>query len=499
MDQTNVITKKNRYIALSCLSLIIIISFVFFYALQFSAPQLAGVDGYFHIKFSELMRKQGFIHSLPWLQYTIYKDYFRDHHLLFHILYIPFTFGNLLYGAKLAAVVFSSAAAVTFYLLLKANNIRLAFIWTIFFMVSSQAFMYRMSMPRVQSMSLLFLILAILFITKKKYIPLAVLSFFFVWLYDGFFILIAIVLIIFFTKWLITKKCDIRLLIYFFSGIALGIIVNPYFPDNVTSYFFNITRVVHESKGVNIGIEWSPYKTLFLLKDSAMVWILFFSAILLNLVYGIKNNWKTIALFLISILFFVLLFKSRRSIEYWPPFAILFSAFVWNEALNCKDNEYIFFKEIYRILAITIVIILFFTFSTINIVKLIDQLRHEKPSDYYKGAAVWLKENSEPGSIVFNTDWDDFPHLFFHNTENYYIVGLDTNYMYKFNADLYRMWKKITRGKVPRPFNLIKSKFNANFVISDNDHENFIAIAEKDEQCDEVYKDVYCTVFKIKG
>lgn len=500
MNQTNnIIRSKNKYISFGSLFLIIIISFTFFYVLQFSAPQLAGVDGYFHIKFSELMRKQGFISSLPWLQYTIYKDYFRDHHFLFHLLYIPFTYGNLIYGAKLAAVIFSSSAAIAFYLLLRINNIRLSFVWTLFFLISSQSFIYRMSMPRVQSVSLLFMILGILFITRKKYIPLLVLSFFFVWLYDGFFIFMVIVLIFFITKWSIKKECDTRLLIYFFSGIVLATLINPYFPYNLKSYVFNFTRIVHDSKDVKIGGEWSPYKTLFLLKDSAMVWFMFFSAILLNLVYCIKNNWKTIALFLVSILFLVLLCKSRRSIEYWPPFTLLFCAFFWNEALNCKDKGYIFFKRIYRIFAITIVLILFLTFSTINIVKLIDQLGNDKPFDYYKGAAMWLKENTEPKSIIFNTDWDDFPQLFFYNTENYYIVGLDPNYMYRFKADLYLTWKNITRGNELRPFHLIKEKFNAYFIVSDNDNEDFIAIANEDEQCDEVYKDVYCTVFEIKS
>ncbi len=499
MNQTDMITKEQRYISFGYLFLIILISFTFFYLLQFSWPHIAGVDGYFHIKYSELLRKHGFISSLPWLQYTIHKDYFRDHHFLFHLLYIPFTYGDLLYGAKLAAVTFASGAAIAFYLLLKANNIKLSFVWTMFFLVSSQTFLYRMSMPRVQSVSLLFLILGILFITRKWYIPLSILSFSFVWLYDGFFLLIAIVLILFFTKWLIKKECDVRLLIYFFSGTALGIIINPYFPENVSSYFFNLTRVVHASHDVSIGGEWSPFKTFFLLRESALVLILFFSAILLNLVYGIKNSWKTVALFLISIFFLILLCKSRRSIEYWPPFTILFSAFLWNEALNKKDNKYIFFKKIYRIFAVTVVLILFFTFSTLNIVNLLDYLRYDKPFDYYEGAAVWLKENTEPETVVFNTDWDDFPQLFFYNTENYYVVGLDANYMYKLNPDLYLTWKSISRGDEPYPFNLIKEKFNAYFIVTDNDHENFIAIAERDEQCEEVYKDLYCTVFEIKG
>jgi len=87
-----------------CTSLITcIIVLTYFYFLQFSSNSLADRDGYFHIKFSQLMRDHGIIYKLPWMQYTIFKDYFRDHHFLQHVLYIPFTFCDLIKGAKWAA------------------------------------------------------------------------------------------------------------------------------------------------------------------------------------------------------------------------------------------------------------------------------------------------------------------------------------------------------------------------------------------------------------
>ena len=64
--------------------------------LQFASPFFVGIDSYFHIKFSEILKKEGFIDSLPWLYYTIHREEFRNHHLLFHYLLIPFTFGESL-------------------------------------------------------------------------------------------------------------------------------------------------------------------------------------------------------------------------------------------------------------------------------------------------------------------------------------------------------------------------------------------------------------------
>lgn len=483
--------------AIVVLCLVFIISFAFFYSIQFSIPRIVGVDGYFHIKFSYLMRHQGFISSLPWLQYTIYKDYFRDHHFLYHLLYIPFTFFNLITGAKLAAVVFPSLATSAFYWLLNVNKVKFAFIWTLFFLISSHSFIYRMCMPRVQSISLLFLILGILFIMKKKYIALSILSFFFVWLYDGYFMLIVIVTIFFYTRLLIEKERDLKLLIYFFAGLFLGMVINPYFPGNIESYIFNIIRVSKDSGDVNIGREWNPHNTWFMLKDSGLTWALFFSAFFFSLIFGIKNKAKSAPLLLISLFFFFLVFRSRRSFEYWPPFCILFSAFAWDGLLPFKTEREIFAKKPFNIFLIVFAITLFGIFSVTNFKAAKKDIQFGKALDYYKGAALWLKENSEPETTVFNTDWDDFPQLFYYNSENYYIVGLDANYMYKFDPDKYMIWKKITRGYTGKPSTIIKKQFNANYIVTDNDHHKFIKRTKKDRNCKLVFKDKYCTVFKI--
>ena len=52
---------------------------------------------------------------------------------------------------------------------------------------------------------------------------------------------------------------------------------------------------------------------------------------------------------------------------------------------------------------------------------------------------VLYNENSEPGSLVFQTDWDDFTRLFFYNTTNVYTIGLDVTYMARFPLTLVRV------------------------------------------------------------
>jgi hypothetical protein len=61
----------------------------------------------------------------------------------------------------------------------------------------------------------------------------------------------------------------------------------------------------------------------------------------------------------------------------------------------------------------------------------------------YRGATEWFKKNTPEKSIVFNAAWDNFPQLFFMNTHNYYVVGLDMLFMYQYNPQLYWLGRSI--------------------------------------------------------
>jgi hypothetical protein len=84
----------------------------------------------------------------------------------------------------------------------------------------------------------------------------------------------------------------------------------------------------------------------------------------------------------------------------------------------------------------------------------------------YQEAMAAARKNSMPGDIIFHSDWDDWPMLFYHNDYNRYIVGLDTTFMYKFSKDLYKKWRDITWGDfVGDPYKIIKDDFGAKIVF----------------------------------
>jgi hypothetical protein len=81
--------RRDRLAGAAAAAIAIAAASIVLHRLQFSSYGLVDTDGYFHIKFSYLMaRAHGRIAELPWLHFTIHRDYYRDHHFLQHVLLI---------------------------------------------------------------------------------------------------------------------------------------------------------------------------------------------------------------------------------------------------------------------------------------------------------------------------------------------------------------------------------------------------------------------------
>ena len=115
----------------------------------------------------------------------------------------------------------------------------------------------------------------------------------------------------------------------------------------------------------------------------------------------------------------------------------------------------------------------------------------------YAAASNWLVRNTTPGSLVFQTNWDNFPRLFFYNTQNLYTAGLDPTYSELYDPKLYAEWVRITRGEVHQPGKAIKTDFGAEYILTDLGHTSFIHQAGTDPSIKEVYHDNQAIVYRL--
>jgi hypothetical protein len=114
---------------------------------------------------------------------------------------------------------------------------------------------------------------------------------------------------------------------------------------------------------------------------------------------------------------------------------------------------------------------------------------NSKPAARYAAAALWLGANSEPGSKIFQTDWDDFTRLYFYNSDAIYTAGLDPTFMELHDKPLFDEWVAITRGKIKNPSEPIRTLFDAQFIFSDTKHSSFLERAGQDPDLVELYRD----------
>jgi hypothetical protein len=167
--------------------LLFLVFFLVLAAVQFATPDMPDNDGFYHIRWAEIMRREGLKPDFPWLPLSILNAReFSDHHFLFHVALIPFTFGDLRLGAKWAAVTFASLAFLCVWWLLRQQRVPYSALWALGMLVISEAFLYRMSITRAQSLSLAFMVIGLHWMLTKKYRWLLPLSFLYVWLYDAF-------------------------------------------------------------------------------------------------------------------------------------------------------------------------------------------------------------------------------------------------------------------------------------------------------------------------
>jgi len=117
----------------------------------------------------------------------------------------------------------------------------------------------------------------------------------------------------------------------------------------------------------------------------------------------------------------------------------------------------------------------------------------------FQSASDWLKDNSQEKSIVFHSDWDEFPLLFYHNSSNYYIVGLDPTFMYNYNEDLYWKWHNITIGQeVQNLYPYMKNDFTADYVFIElATHQLLDRNLSNNFYFEEVYKDSDTKIYKV--
>ncbi|HZH92404.1 MAG TPA: hypothetical protein VEX70_17540 [Pyrinomonadaceae bacterium] len=530
---------RTAYLATGALA----IGFIFWW-LQFSTDAICcgDLDGYYHIGWSQqLLKSFRAGHILPqftWLPLTTLnaRDYV-DHHFLFHVLQIPFTlFPDVRTGAKISAWLFASFAVFSCYWLIVRHRIKYPFMWLVALLGCSAPFLFRMNMTKAMSVSVVLVVVGIHLLFQRKYLWLLPLAFIFTLTYD-MFVLLGLVAAIWtaVVAWS-ERRFEWRPLVWVAIGVAAGTIINPYFPHNVRLLYEHIMmKVTAKEFSTAVGQEWYPYESWDFARNCAVA----FAAMVAGYIAFNWQDRKRAARPLFFLVFSTILLianaRWRRFAEYWPPFAILFAAFalqlVFERAQSAhsalpadtSDESEPYpdragspdagdaaaatttttagaWTETQKTFAAAIVTV----FLTIPMVAMIAAETREigttAPHDQYTKGIEWMRTHVPAGQVVFNTDWDDFPKLFYYDPTHAYVSGLDPTYLHDRDKTLSRLYEDITLGRHKDPGPVIRERFGARYVFTDNEdvHNDFYDAAMDSGWFEEVYTDEDCTVLFIR-
>ncbi len=501
--------ERNHFFYLA----LFVISFALFFYVQ-DVRTFADPDSFYHAKMAVLIKEQGLIKNFPWLQFTTLKDNYVDGHLLYHFLLIPFIiFLDPLVGVKLAAIVFASSLIVIIYWFLKKFRVKAAGFYCLLLLVINP-FIFRISLAKVPVLANFFLVLTLYFLFSYRAWPLFILSFFYVWLYAGWPLTLVLTLTfiavsslfhlwrelnrkeinllesglasnrgvvppraipkLFFKKFFSGRH--LRLLLANFNGLLAGLIINPYFPKNLYFYWQQTIEIglINYQKIISVGGEWYPYQLSDLVIGASLLFMLLLVALVVFVISYERQTIFSWTLFLLAAFFFLFTLKARRNVEYFVPFAVLFSAWAINNFLVGLDLK----AELSRVLnwfrghKFRAAVLTLYFVGAISFIAARDVRAARRDFeggfafDKLKAPSQWLENNVPAGSIIFHNAWDEFPLLFYYNSKDYYLVGLDVTFMYNYSPNLYWEWYRIVTGEDRENlYSKVKNDFRASYVL----------------------------------
>jgi hypothetical protein len=412
-------------------------------------------------------------------------------------------------------------------------------LWFAAIMTCANAFFYRMNMAKAPPLTIIITVLGIHLLFQRNYKWLLPLMFAFVWTYSLFpLLLFAAVIWTVIIAWN-ERRFEWRPLVFTGAGMILGNLINPYFPNNLYLFTEHFTEKfkIGSDFVVAVGGEWYPYSGMELLMNFPIALL----AMLIGYIWfaprGGKLPEKAAFFLAFASILVAAQFRSKRFAEYFPPFAILFAAFSWQAFMAPKAAELPdeFQRDIDPYLdapvpterqawvhsarqaapwVLGIALSIFWLYNLIGLHKfgfdepgMIDNITSNERGDTYRRAMEFATgldatgaDNIPRGERIFNCTWDDFPKLFFYDTKHTYVYGLDPNYLYTQNPELYKSLKDITEGKIDDPAPIIRDKFGANYIFADaKENTDMIAKALESGWVETIYEDDQARLFKIRA
>lgn len=408
---------------------------------QFYFSNIPETDSLYHFRHAAIYKDAGILVSaFPWVRYSVINVYSADIWYGFHLLLAPFTyFADPVFGLRVAGIFITVFLLLAFFWSLRRLEIVQKFFWPFLLFFSSPLVSYHFIMARPHVVSLGFGVLLYSFLAVENlwgvFFASLGISFFHLSLFWSALLIIGIFFIV---KYLTEKVLAWQAVLASSAGLLAGWLLRPDFWGAAKIAFVQIARLMLEKQAgtpLNFGMELYPlpWKDLiwfapFLVLWLVAIWVFARRLLARNAVSPLQAVvlWSS---FILSLVFWLMtMFVAERSFDFFAAFSVVFMASVFTYLVRDKmrKSAAIFGAAFFIAMAVYGI---YKTGGLLNAIG-VDARR-------FQPAMEWLKNNSKSGDIVFNVSWDYFPELFFWNTKNFYVSGMDPIFQYAYNPKMY--------------------------------------------------------------
>ena len=416
-------------------------------------PGFTDADSLYHIRHAWVYRTGGLGQStFPWLPYSAIEREASNLWYGFQVLLMPFTFGNLLVGIRVAALVFTAATLVLVWCAFLRLGARAPLLATLLFACLTGDSLFRLTMLRPQGLSLgiALALFAELCSEKPSWRRSLAIGAVFAWIHVSIaWLPVAL--------WVVTscvrlaggRKPAWAAALGIAAGLVAGAFARPNPMGAIRLAGIQIPIwLAKKSAAVlyHVGRELRPWERSDLLDRLTFAILVFAAGAALLLVRppGAPRSGRLAvagrASLVLGALFLAMSFLvARRANDLFVAFATILAASAADPWIAAVRGE----RAIARRAPFVALALASIAAPVFGLWRFRGYLQAAAPIGPQKmrASSNWIRQNARAGDIVFNVNWDTFPRLFFWSPETYCVSGNDPVFLYA--ADPERYW--ITR------------------------------------------------------
>lgn len=512
---------------------VFIVGFAVFLFYQ-SQVGFADPDSFYHMKMAQLFWDQGVVNDFAWLSdFTILNTHFANQHFLYHVLLSPFVaFLPDAVGAKLLTALIGASVATLFASVLRYEKVPWRILW-VFALLVSAPWMFRMNLVKGSGAALLLVLGTLWALQRRDRAILFLCALLYPLTHFGFPLFIVMVIAWIFAEsahrlkryrprlrfasfWRIlslllqemVSAAHLKTLLSGCVGIALGIALHPWFPNNLRFFWDQFVRigVLNYQDVIRVGGEWYPYAFAELIPNTVFVSLGILLGIVAVFLSLREQRPVTLFAFAMTVLTLLMTLKSRRYVEYYVPMGLLFSASAVGSyvrsrsrhALSMNVARLFYQRRIVHLFLLAYFMVIIPAIVVRDAKKTYNELGSGWTTQNFAAAMTFAKQHLSPGEVLVHSDWDEFPLLFYQNDSQHYVAGLDPTFAYLRDADTYQTWVEITTGTFTGELGkTLITVFHARAAFVAKDHTDMMKLFDRHSDVSRVYEDDEAIIYML--